>query len=413
MAVSVPAHRGTTAHLQAAYPFVAEGGLGGEGVYIGRDLFGGAFCFDPFVLYARGILTNPNLLIIGQVGKGKSSLVKTMMWRQMVFGPQSLVVEVKGEYQGLAAAVGVTPIRIGPGSPIRLNPLDAGPASSQDGEEVLRRRVGLLASLGASALRRPLTPDEQSAVELAVRAVTANCSTPTLPQVVEALLWPDAEAARTLATTASELAVASRSVALELRRLCHGDLAGMFDAPTTAGLRLDTPLVVLDLSALQGSEALRLLMVCATAWLQAVLVTTTGGKKRILVVDEAWRILRDVQVAGWLQSTFKLSRHFGLCNVAVLHRLSDLRAAGSAGSEQERLAEGLLADTETQVIYSQPAAEVDRCRDLLGLSDAEAAILPQLTRGVALWRVAGRSFLVEHRLSRTERLLVNTDERMS
>ena len=39
-----PGHRTTTAHIQAAYPFVAEGGLGGRGVYIGRDAYGGSFC---------------------------------------------------------------------------------------------------------------------------------------------------------------------------------------------------------------------------------------------------------------------------------------------------------------------------------------------------------------------------------
>ncbi len=51
-------HRATTAHVQAAYPFVAEGGLGGRGVYIGRDAYGGSFCYDPFELYGRE-LTSP------------------------------------------------------------------------------------------------------------------------------------------------------------------------------------------------------------------------------------------------------------------------------------------------------------------------------------------------------------------
>ena len=57
-----PAHRATTAHLQAVYPFVAEGGPGDRGVYIGRDLFGGAFTYDAWELYAVGVLTNPEAL---------------------------------------------------------------------------------------------------------------------------------------------------------------------------------------------------------------------------------------------------------------------------------------------------------------------------------------------------------------
>ncbi len=71
-----PGHRTTTAHLQAAYPFVAEGGLGGRGVYIGRDVYGGSFCYDPWELYGKE-LTSPSAAVIGIVGRAKSSLVKT------------------------------------------------------------------------------------------------------------------------------------------------------------------------------------------------------------------------------------------------------------------------------------------------------------------------------------------------
>jgi len=118
-------------------------------------------------------------------------------------------------------------------------------------------------------------------------------------------------------------------------------------------------------------------------------------------------------VARWLQSSWKLSRAWGVANVAVLHRLSDLTATGSAGSEQVRLAEGLLADSETRVVYGQPPDEVARAGELLGLSTTEAELLPRLQRGVALWKVGRRSFLVQHVLSPSERALVDTDQRMS
>ena len=44
-----PGHRCTTRHAQAIYPFISPGGLGGQGVFIGRDSSGGAFCFDPWL----------------------------------------------------------------------------------------------------------------------------------------------------------------------------------------------------------------------------------------------------------------------------------------------------------------------------------------------------------------------------
>jgi hypothetical protein len=78
-----------------------------------------------------------------------------------------------------------------------------------------------------------------------------------------------------------------------------------------------------------------------------------------------------------------------------------------------RLAEGLLADTETRVIYGQPPSELDQARELLGLSDTEAKLLPHLPRGRALWKLGTRSFLVAHRLSGVEVALVDTDVRMN
>jgi hypothetical protein len=233
--------------------------------------------------------------------------------------------------------------------------------------------------------------------------------------VVETLLAPSAEAARSLRTERRDLLEDGRDVALELRRLVHGDLCGMFDGPTTPGLDLSAPLVVLDLSALYTSAALGVLMACATAWLQAALAREAGagGGQFFLVVDEAWAILSNLGVARWLQSSWKLSRAFGVSNVAVLHRVSDLRSVGTSDSEQVALAQGLLADSETRVVYAQAPGELETAADLLSLSPTEADLLPQLRRGIGLWKVGQRSFLVQHHLSAAERRMVDTDDAMT
>ena len=431
-----PPHRATTAHLQAVYPFIEEGGLGGDGPFLGRDLLGGSFCFDPWDLYRRGLLTNPNLMVMGQVGRGKSTFVKTFLWRQVAYGRRAWIVDPKGEYGALAEACGAPPLRLAPGGPIRLNPLemapgdDAGepeqadqadePTALDDGVgweravrpwAAVRRRAELVCSLASSSLGRVLSPPERTAVELAVRGVAERVRDLTLPHVVAALLDPDPSLAAIVRTDAAGLARDGRLAALELRRLVEGDLAGMFDGPTTPGLRLDAPVVALDLSAVFTSPALAVLMTCATGWLQAAL-NDRRGSKRLVVVDEAWAVLHDLATARWLQATFKLARAAGVANVAVVHRLSDLEAAGEAGSTQQRLAEGLLADTETRVVFGQPFSEAESTRHLLRLSEAERDVVTRLPRGVALWKVGDRSFLVEHQVGRLEAALVDTDAAM-
>ncbi|HZU74504.1 MAG TPA: hypothetical protein VE990_17220 [Acidimicrobiales bacterium] len=403
-----PAHRATTANLGALYPFVAEPALGCAGPYIGRDLLGGSFSYDPFELYAQGVVTSPNMVVVGQIGRGKSALVKTYLWRQSLRGCQAWVVDPKGEYGPLARAWGVEPLRLHPGGPLRLNPLERRGRPGTASEAAERRRSGLLASLAEACLERPLGPAEAAAVDLALSTAEARTGgRPLIGHVVEALLRPDQRRAAEVATGAAELAADGRPVALVLRRLVAGDLKGMFDAPTTRGLDLEAPLVVLDLSAVYGSAALGVLMACAMAWVQAAV--ERPGRRRLLVVDEAWAVLAQLGTARWLQASWKLSRSYGLSNLAVLHRLSDLRAAGPAGSEQAMLAQGLLSDSETRVVYAQPPGEAADSRAALGLTGTEVELLPRLGRGVALWKVGGRAFLVEHRLSPAEAALIDTD----
>lgn len=411
--VRVPVHRVSTAHLQAAYPFIAESGLGGRGVYIGQDLFGGgSFCYDPFELYAAGVLTDPNMILLGHIGRGKSSLVKTYILRQQVFGRKAAVMDPKGEYRDLAAALGVTPLRLTPGGTIRLNPLDPGPGVADlDVEETVARQESLLTSISEAALGRRLAPAEQTSCRLALDHCRAKSTKPTIPEVAAALLKPNYASASRAHTTPERLAEDGRELALELLRLCEGDLRGMFDGQTSIDIDWDGPLVIVDLSALHQSDALPILMTCTAAWLQAAFARPGAGK-RIIVVDEAWSILKTIGIARWMQANFKLSRAYGIQNVIVMHRISDLKATGALGSETRTIAEGLLADAGTRVVYAQSPDELVSARELLGLTGTEANLLPSLGRGEAVWKVGSRSFVVRHMLGRSERVIVDTDDRM-
>jgi len=381
----------------------------GRGALIGRDLLGGPFVYDPFELYARGVLSNPNMVVFGQIGRGKSAFVKTYLWRQAVFGRRAWVVDPKGEYGALARHWGVRPVALRPDGPVRLNPLDA---TDRDASQ-----VDLLATLAASSLRRDVLPRERTALELALTTARSEARLVTLPLVVQRMLDPAPRVEQRVHTDRAALVEDGRDVALELRRLVHGDLRGMFDGPTTPGLDLSGPLVVLDLSALYNSAALGLLMLCATAWLQGAATAaperSPSGTRMLLVVDEAWAILNQLPVARWLQSSWKLSRARGVSNLAVLHRLSDLSSVGVEGSEEVSLARGILADSETRVIYAQPPGEAGRAAELLSLSSTECELLPQLRRGVALWKLGECSYLVQHLVGRGERSLVDTDAAMT
>jgi type IV secretory pathway VirB4 component len=402
-----PGHRVTTRHAQAIYPFTTSGGLGGRGAFIGRDTDGGAFCFDPWVLYDEGVLDDPNAIVIGKLGQGKSALVKTLLWRMLLFGRRAFVLDVKREYGPLCASVGVKPISLAPGGGVRLNPLSA------RSEE--HAQIELLRAIATTAIGEVLDQVEAAALRESLRTVRERTQEPTLPQITTIMFDPPAEMAARLQTTPTQLAADCRRAALALQDLCEGPLKGIFDGPTSPGIDLDARLLVLDLHAVRDSPAVGILMACATAWMSAQLARTAEQPDRgrlINVADESWKIIQHGGLGEWFQSNFKLARQFGVLNLVVLHKLGDLQAAGDAGSRAARIAEGLIADASTRIIYHQDESQIGLTRDLLGLSATEAQLLTQLTPGQALWRVGSRSFIVQHYRSRIEQRLTDTDTGM-
>jgi hypothetical protein len=411
-----PGHSGTTAHFQAAYPFLAEGSLGAAGVYIGRDNYGGAWMYDPWgPLYPR-VLPGPNMLILGGLNSRKSTLLKTYIYRQILFGRQAWVIDIKGEYWPLARKLGLHPITLAPGGEVRLNPL-----SARGGRE---GPLSLLRSVAQAALRRELTPEEDAGLREALKAVDeeSGATEPTLPMVVDALLHPrEAMVLGVSAASAADLAEATRPAALALQRLCEGDLRGMFDGPTSEGLDLDAPLVVLDLSAVRDSAALGILMTCAAAWQQAILTERKRAAefegrespKLISSLEEGWRVAGQIGVAEWQQSNFKLCRSLGVQNVFIVHRLVDLGASGDAGSREARIADALIGDADTIVIYRQSHDQQELLRSRIGLSATEAELTTTLGPGEALWVLGQRSALVRHEASQIELEFVYTDWRMA
>ncbi len=392
----------TTAHLSAAHPFHLGRTLDHHGLLIGREVIAGRpFSCDPWRLYADGLVTSPGMVIAGQVGLGKSALVKTYLARQAATGRRCVVIDPKGEYDRLAEWFGTTPVCLRPGGPTRLNPLDN--AIGTD------RQFALVATLLESGLGRRLDPIERAACERACVAARTR-GRATLAGVHDALRDPSADDAARLDTTPDRLRTDTRSCALELRRLCEGDLAGMLDDHTTPDVRLDSSVVVFDLRALRHSAALALVMACIAAWHEGhVAHDPVPG---ILVIDEAWALVANTATAEFLQRSWKLARAAGVQNILVVHRISDLSAAGDTGSRVAQIAEGLVSESEICVLLRQAHADIAHTRSRLGLSRTEAELVTRLPRGCALWRIGGRSFVVAHTISDAERTLIDTDQAM-
>jgi len=403
----LPAHRASSAMLAGAYPFLSPG-PSDVGVPVGADVLGGGvFCFDPWALYEAGALTNPNVLLAGVIGQGKSALAKSLALRSIAAGRAVYVPgDPKGEWAVVAEAVDGTVLRLGGGSSTRLNPLEVGQSNAGEGA-----RSRLLAAVAAVTLHRDLTAAEQGALDAALRQAAHAAARPTVRHVVDALTAPDRQAARGDGVPVEARLVDGRDLVHGLRRLVHGDLAGMFDAPSTHHLNPDAPMLVLDLSALgSDDDALAVAATCAAGWLEGALVASSA--KRWVIYDEAWRLLRHPGLVRAMQAQWKLSRAYGIANLLVVHRLTDLDAVGAAGSEARALAEGLLADCSTRIVYRQESDQLAGAAAALGLTGPERELLPLLPRGTGLWKLPRATHVVRHLLTAVETRLVDTDSAM-
>lgn len=414
-------HRGTTAHVASVYPFSVQGSFGHRGVYVGVDLLAGGaeFCWDPFEAYQAGLVTNPNSWVLGEPGNGKSALVKTLLWRQAaVYGTGDggrwvAVADPKGEYVEVAQRLGFAVVRLSPGGDATLNPLAPGPAAAFEPpqRQVLRRAEMCVALIG-TVLDRPLTQVEDAVVFAAVEQLVAARGEPTLMDVARLVGSPTDEMTRRLRSGGGDISRDAASVAYALDKLLSRSLRGMFDGPSTVPLRWDGPGLVLDLSAVPlDSDALPLVMVAAAGWLQQLLACP--GPQRVQVLDEAWALLGNRHTAAYLQTCFKLGRTYGVANMCIAHRASDLIAQTDDGTATSKIAAGLLADSATKIVMRQAPDQLAAAAAQFGLTEPETAIVGQLTRGRAVWKLGGRTAVVHHVIGPGEWVITDTDARMT
>jgi hypothetical protein len=411
----LPRHQDTSATLAGAYPFLAEGGLGADGVFVGQDLYSGSsFVYDPWVLYACGLITAPNLVLAGIVGAGKSSLAKSLYTRSIPFGRRVYVPgDPKGEHTPVAEAVGGKAIALGHGMANRLNPLDEGhrPAGLDDAQwasQVTSRRRDLIGALAETVLDRRLTPLEHTAVDLALERTVHSADVPVLPLVVDRLLAPDPADDHD-----GQLTEDGRLVGHALRRLVAGDLAGLFDGPSTVDFDPSLPMISLDLSRVaENATLIPVLMTCASAWMESALMDPAGGP-RWVVYDEAWRLMSHPALLRRMDAHWRLARHYGIANMLIFHKLSDLDNVGDQGSAMRALASSLLANAETRIVYRQESDQLGPTSAALGLTGTEQALIPTLGTGQGLWRIKSRSFVVQHQMHPAELELFDTSARAS
>ena len=418
----LPHHRSTTRHLASMYPCQIDPGLGPTGVLMGTDLGSGStFHYDAFDLYARGIITSPNMVILGLVGQGKSTVVKTLLYRSLglLASPNgqprfAVIADPKGEYAPLADKLGMTRLKLMPGGTTRLNPLDPGPRHGTI-TDLAARRSAMTAALAAGVLGRSLHQIEDAAIGWAIDELTPDWETrPTLGDLARLLTNPTQRMIDRAGVRAAVFLRDMQDARLALEKLLDRSFAGMFDGTSTYDIDWNGRGIVVDLSGVTNTDAQPLVMIAATGWLQQLLAIPESADvpRRYQVMEEIWALLGNPHVARYYQACQKLSRTYGVANIAVSHRLEDFTAQTDDGTSTAKIGAGLVADTQTAVLFNLPPSQAAQAADVFGLPAGAAHRLTQLGKGQALWKIGNHLTLVEHHVTDTERRVTDTDQSM-
>ncbi|MFE4829979.1 type VI secretion protein [Streptomyces sp. NPDC056672] len=440
--VKAEAFRAHTGAVAGVYPYLHGTPLPPIGVYVGWDVMTmQAFSAHPSGWVKEGLTTNPNLMITGVPGSGKSAHIKALCFRLMVLGMRVLIAgDVKGEYADLCEHLGVQPVRLGPGLPGRLNPLDAGPLGADLDKmtdpaelttrlkEIHRRRLTLLKALLELQLQRFLVPQEEECLDVAVQEVTGELygqsalATPTLPMVYAKLKDPSTAMARELRVRGDDIQTAREHMApirAALGTMVHGHLSGLFDEQTSIQLDWEAPIQSIDIAALQhyGDETVAMVLTCVSSWAQAAI--DRPGRPWIVVRDELWRQIASggAAMVRKIDADLRLSRATGTIRLLATHSLADFESLGASGAEASAIARELIAKCDIRIQLAQDTTPLNLTKEAIGLTDAECAVIGGWgagQRGRALWKVgrAGGSHAVQLLLSKTEKRLFETDQRM-
>lgn len=431
-----PEIRSTTRQLEAGQLAISQSPTSMDGLLMGVETEGDwPICHDPFTSYGTSI-TSPNTAVLGDVGVGKSSLMKTWcVLRPLMLGRRVVVLDKKsqtdhsgqqigvGEYTPLARRLGVEPVRFviggGEGSTC-INLLDPAitAAVNYDPEKGAATPEGnpanqtmLLRSIIAEVLGRPLTPKEGKALRVAHKrallSAQAEGRVAVISDIISLLKHPHAEDAADFGGSAEDLRAWGLDPAFELERMVEDDLAGLFDGPTTENISLSGGLMVFDLSALpESGPALSVVMTIINTWLANMLRRQKKIVPTHLVVEEAWHLVRGSFAEVTRQNT-KLSRGLGLSSNFAFHHLSDIPADSPAIS--------MIKECDTILCYRQARSDDGQMMErLFDFPAGTSQVLQVLQTGVALCKIGTKKpFVLNHLRSNLECIITDTDAGMT
>ncbi|PIP88029.1 hypothetical protein COW80_02550 [Candidatus Beckwithbacteria bacterium CG22_combo_CG10-13_8_21_14_all_01_47_9] len=341
-----------TTSLATTFPFTSSELTQNQGVLYGINEHNGSL-----IILDRFSLENANMAIFAKSGAGKSYLVKLEALRSLMFDTEIIIVDPENEYQKLCEAVGGQYINFSFSAKAKINPFDLS-QTYEEGQSELGQKVLSLHSL-FKIIMGQISPQEEALLDRAIiltykqKGITPDPGTqkkepPLLEDLYKVLAGMEEAAAESLAS--------------RLEKYVKGSSRGVFDQHTN--IDITNTFTVFSIKELE--DALRpvaMFMILDFIWTKV----KRDLKKRLLIIDEAWYLMKYPDSASFVYSMAKRARKYYLGLTTITQDVEDFLNSDYG--------KAIVTNSSIQILMKQSTAAIDNLAKVFYLSEGEKHLL--------------------------------------
>lgn len=376
-----------TTSLATTFPFVSSELTMEEGILYGINKHN-----KSLVIFDRFSLQNANMTVFATSGAGKSYMIKLEAMRSLMLGIDVIIIDPENEYEKLCRTIGGEYISFSQDSAQKLNPFELS-GMFLEGEDELRFKILSLHGLLRLMLGGETTPEEDALLDRAIilsyreKGITPDPATHRQPA-------PLLEDVYKILKAMAE--VQAHSLADRLEKYLRGSAAGIFDQSSNVEFNNTfTAFSVRDLA--EDLRPIAIYMMLDYIWTKV----RKDKKQRLLVIDEAWWMMKYPDSARFLHSLTKRARKYGLGITTITQDVEDFLSSDYG--------KAIVTNSAIQVLMKQSPAAVDRLKTLFYLSEGEKQYLLSCGIGEGLFFAGPNHVALQVIASENEHHLVTTN----
>lgn len=379
-----------TTSLATTFPFTSSELTANEGVLYGINEHN-----DSLIIFDRFSLENANEVILGKSGSGKSFTIKLEALRALMFDTRVIIVDPEEEYQDLAASVGGDYISFSFSSDTHINPFDLAGMNDTPEENELQYKIGFTLTRLLKIMIGDATAEEEAilhnALELTYKekGITFDPKThskepPILEDLYKTLVGMETQAAQ--------------NIALRLEKYVKGSFGTIFNQ--RSNIKLNNVFTVFSFKNLEDQlRSLAIFIIMDFVWNSI----KRDLHKRILIVDEAWYLMKNQSSAEFLWNFAKRARKYYLGLTTITQDIEDFLSTD--------LGKTVVTNSSIQILMKQSPAAIDKVSEVFYLSEGEKSLLLSANVGEGLFFAGSSHVAMRVVASPEEYELITTNPR--